>query len=151
MERLMDRALGMLSEPLRASAWNAPSLEELRTLRAFIDLEAMARCLANVLTNALESGRSEVAVTVNARVRDNYLQLEVSDNGNGIAPEDLPLVFDPLFTTKDGHVGLGLTISQRIIQDHAGIINIESEIGQGTRVSMEIPQERRRSIRIRRL
>jgi PAS domain S-box-containing protein len=153
LHHLLDRAIHMVPQTLRTSvsAWHTPPPEELRPLTAFMDLEFMARCLANVFTNALESGNSNVAVTFRGSVRNGTLQLTVTDNGSGITPEDLPLIFDPLFTTKDGHVGLGLTISQRIIQDHAGTITVQSEVRQGTTVAMEIPQERRRPIRVRRL
>lgn len=152
-EELLDRALDLVPKPLQAAAseWHKPPVEELRSLRAFMDLEFLAQSLANVITNALESGDPSVVITIQAAALDDRIQLSVTDNGRGIKPKDLPLVFDPLFSTKNEHVGLGLTISQRIIHDHAGSINIEREAGQGTTVTMEIPIERRRSIRVRRL
>jgi PAS domain S-box-containing protein len=153
LERLLDRALEMVPEPLRAAAseWHMPPPEELRSLRAFMDVEFLARCLNNVINNALESGNPEVIIDIQVATRDDRIQLSVSDNGSGINPKDLPSVFDPLFSTKNEHVGLVLTISRRIIRDHAGSINIESEVGQGTTVIMSIPKDKRRSIRVRRL
>jgi len=152
-EQLLNRALNMIPEPVKAAAseWDAPPAEELRSLSAFMDVEFMARALANVITNALESGDPTVGVTIQATALEDRIQFSVSDNGCGIKPKDLPLVFDPLFTTKNEHVGLGLTISQRVINDHDGTIKIESTVGEGTTVTMEIPIERRRSIRVRRL
>jgi PAS domain S-box-containing protein len=151
-ELLLDRAIDKLPKRLRAAAeWHTPPPEELRALRAFMDLEFLARCLANVITNALESGDPTVVISIQATPIDDLIQLSVTDNGSGINQADLPLVFDPLFTTKNEHVGLGLTISQRIINDHAGSISIESEVGQGTTVTMNIPRDKRRSIRVRRL
>ncbi len=152
-ERLLDRAVDKVPEQLRAAAseWHTPPSEELRALQAFMDLEFLSRCLANVITNALEAGDPKVAIAIRATPRDGRIYLSVSDNGSGINPADLHLVFDPLFTTKSEHVGLGLTISQRIIRDHAGGIRLESKVGQGTTVTMDIPRDRRRSIRVRRL
>lgn len=114
-----------------------------------MDIKLMAQCLANLITNALEAGEPTVAVTIKASTRENILQLTVTDNGRGIGTEDLPFVFDPLYTTKSNHVGLGLTISQRIIEDHGGNIAIESDTGTGTIVTLSIPRERRRPVRIR--
>jgi PAS domain S-box-containing protein len=153
IERLLDRAMDKVPEQLRAAASKCftPPSEELRALRAFIDLEFLAQCLANVIANALEAGDPTVVLNIQATPKDGLIQLTVSDNGIGINPADLPLVFDPLFTTKDEHVGLGLTISQRVINDHAGSIGIESKVGQGTTVTMHIPRDKRRSIRVRRL
>ncbi len=152
-EPLLERALDMVPEPLQkaASEWRTPPPEELRSLRAFMDVEFLARSLANVIINALEAGDPTVVIDIQVSVRENRIHFSVCDNGTGINPADLPQVFDPLFTTKNEHVGLGLTISQRIIHDHAGNINIESKVGQGTTVTMDIPQDKRRQIRVRRL
>ncbi len=152
-EQLLKRALNMIPEPLKAAAseWDTPPAEDLQSLLAFMDVEFMARGLANVITNALESGDHTVGVTIQVTAVEDRIHCSVSDNGCGIKPDDLPLVFDPLFTTKNDHVGLGLTISQRIINDHDGTIKVESTVGEGTTVTMEIPIERRRSIRVRRL
>jgi PAS domain S-box-containing protein len=153
LDQLLDRALTLVPESLksRATSWDTPAAEELRPLTAFMDMELMAACVANVVTNALESAHPMVVITIQATARDNQLHLKVLDNGIGITAQNLPSIFDPLFTTKDGHVGLGLTISQRIIEDHAGTIGVQSEVGRGTTVTMAIPQERRRPIRLRRL
>ena len=152
-EELLNRALNMIPKPLKAAAseWDMPPAEELRSVSGFMDVEFMARGLANVITNALESGDPTVGVTIKVTAVEDRIRFSVSDNGCGIKPKDLPLVFDPLFTTKNEHVGLGLTISQRIINDHDGTIEIESTVGEGTTATMEIPREKRRSIRVRRL
>jgi PAS domain S-box-containing protein len=152
-EQLLNQALDVIPESLKkaASEWDTPPAEELRSLSAFMDLEFMAIGLANVITNALESGDPTVGITIRVTAIEDHIHLSVSDDGCGIKPKDLLLVFDPLFTTKNEHVGLGLTISQRIINDHDGTIGIESTVGEGTTVTMEIPREKRRSIRVRRL
>jgi PAS domain S-box-containing protein len=150
-DNLLKRSTDKIPDALlaAASAWHAPPREELRSLRAFMDVEILAQCLANIFTNALESGNPSVVINFHAAEREERVQLSVSDNGRGIKPEDQHRVFDPLFTTKNEHVGLGLTISQRIIHDHGGTIEIESEVGKGTTVTLEIPREKRRPIRVR--
>jgi len=152
-DNLLKRSRDMVSQALLATAseWHAPSSEELRSVRAFMDVEILSQCLANIFTNSLESGDPHVAITFRVAEEGDRIQFSVSDDGCGIEPENQPRVFDPLFTTKNEHVGLGLTISQRIINDHGGSIEIDSHVGKGTTVTLEIPREKRRPIRIRRL
>ena len=65
--------------------------------------------------------------------------MSVKDQGLGIAPEDLPNVFDPFFTSKTRGSGLGLTASHRIVYDHGGEIVIHSTVGAGTDVKIILP------------
>jgi PAS domain S-box-containing protein len=152
-DNLLKRSKDMVPEALMAAAseWQTPPSEELRSFHAFMDVEILAQCLSNIFTNALESGDPNVVINFRVAERQDRIHFSVRDDGGGIKPENLPLVFDPLFTTKNEHVGLGLTISQRIIQDHGGSIEIESAVGKGTTVTLEIPREKRRPIRVRRL
>jgi signal transduction histidine kinase len=65
----------------------------------------------------------------------------VEDNGSGIAPENLPHVFAPFFTTKRSThgIGLGLSITKNIVEDHDGTIRVESQFGRGTRFLIDLP------------
>jgi signal transduction histidine kinase len=65
---------------------------------------------------------------------DGHVQLRVTDNGSGIAPDHMTRIFEPFFTTKgEGHgTGLGLSIVRNIMELHNGSIDIESELGKGT-------------------
>ncbi|MCX6355491.1 MAG: ATP-binding protein [Candidatus Aureabacteria bacterium] len=65
--------------------------------------------------------------------------IEVSDTGKGIDPKDLPHLFDPFFTTKEAGVGLGLAIAHSIIEEHGGIIDVKSRVGEGTTFSITLP------------
>ena len=68
-----------------------------------------------------------------------YVRLTISDTGIGIEPDVLPRVFDPFFTTKNVGTGLGLTVSYKIVQDHGGMIEVESQEGQETIFSVKLP------------
>lgn len=115
-----------------------------------IDRERMRRCLVNVLSNAIQelSGeipdRGEGEIVVASRNREGRLEMSISDTGRGISEKNLARIFEPLFSTKSFGVGLGLSIVKRIMEFHGGGIEIESEIGQGTTVTLWLPliQER---------
>jgi two-component system sensor histidine kinase PilS (NtrC family) len=71
------------------------------------------------------------------------VEVEFSDNGSGIPPEAVKLLFTPFFTTKEKGHGLGLTVVHRILQDHLGAVDVESEPGGGTRFRIWFPRLRR--------
>ncbi len=72
---------------------------------------------------------------------DSYVHVAVSDEGSGIAPENLRKIFDPFFTTKEAGkgTGLGLSMSYGIIKDHHGVILVDSEVGKGTTFHIYLP------------
>jgi CheY-like chemotaxis protein len=70
-----------------------------------------------------------------------YVFVEVSDTGNGIAPEDRALIFDPFFTTKAAGHGLGLAATMGIVRGHAGGIRVYSEVGRGTTFKVVLPAQ----------
>jgi signal transduction histidine kinase len=67
------------------------------------------------------------------------LRLAVTDTGPGIPPDVLGRIFVPFFTTKPGGTGLGLPISYRIVKDHGGLLEVQSEPGAGTAFSILLP------------
>jgi two-component system NtrC family sensor kinase len=78
-------------------------------------------------------------VVSTARDDEGYICLKFSDDGTGIAPENLEKIFEPFFTTKEKGTGLGLVITRQIIEMHHGKIAIESEVGKGTTVVVRLP------------
>ncbi len=67
----------------------------------------------------------------------------VSDNGPGINPEDKEHIFNPYFTTKSDGTGLGLAIVHKIMEAHGGDVSVESALGQGTTVTLVLPEKER--------
>jgi signal transduction histidine kinase len=107
--------------------------------------EQLVQVFVNLLTNACQAapavgGRIAVTTSLEAGARGR-LVVTVEDNGSGIAPENLPHVFVPFFTTKrSSHgIGLGLAITRSIVEGHEGTIRVESQLGRGARFVIDLP------------
>jgi PAS domain S-box-containing protein len=93
----------------------------------FGDPDQLKQVFLNLVTNAVQAmDRVGGQIDISGSSTDDYVVITVSDNGPGIAPEDLNKVFDPFFTKRADGTGLGLTIVHRIIDEHDGHIEIES-------------------------
>lgn len=109
------------------------------------DRVLVQRMLINLVSNAIDASAPAGVVTVSAADnRPGWIRFEVSDQGSGIAPENLTRIFDPYFTTKEfgdeqRGFGLGLTIAQKIVLLHNGHISASSRPGVGTTFSIELP------------
>ena len=109
--------------------------------RFAFDRDQLTQVLWNVALNAVEAmnGRGRLSLEVNRRNGD--VALSVSDTGGGIPSENLSHVFEPFYTGKANGSGLGLTIAERIMGAHGGRIEIDSQVGRGTRVTLLFPVE----------
>ena len=106
------------------------------------DEERLLEALENVVGNAIKFTKPGGLVTVGATHRSNEILVWVKDNGAGIAPEQLPHLFDRFWQARKGDrrgTGLGLTICKAIVEAHGGQIWIESKLGAGTEVFFTVP------------
>lgn len=105
------------------------------------DEQLFNRIFSNIILNGLQSGNGQqVSVHVNLRHVDNYYEISISDNGNGIAPEMINEVFIPYFSTKQSGSGLGLAISKQGIEQSGGEIWFDSAPGAGTTFYIKLPE-----------
>lgn len=121
-----------------------------------IDRDQLRQALSNLLTNAIDAMPDGGTLTVTADTESlheiKYVVIRVSDTGDGIPEEKLPLIFEPFFSTKEIGVGtgLGLSITRKIMQEHGGFINVESVVGKGTTLSLYFPyQSEEESLKIK--
>jgi two-component system sensor histidine kinase AtoS len=105
------------------------------------DMERLRQALLNILSNAVQAvaGRQADIRLQTLLIDARRLAIIVTDNGGGIAPEDLPRLFDPYFTTRRTGTGIGLAISRNIIEGLGGRITVASERDRGTEVRIELP------------
>ena len=108
------------------------------------DPEAIHRAVLNVVSNALDAcddcERRQVDVVTRLANDGKLAVIEVQDSGVGIAPDDLDNIFTVFVSNKGGRgTGLGLPVSQKILQEHGGSIRVESEPGSGSKFLLELP------------
>jgi len=97
------------------------------------------QCFFNLLLNAVEAARSEIWIELGDRGDRGGIDLLIRDDGPGIPTDHLELIFQPFFTTKDRHAGLGLTVAKDVIERHGGSIAIYSMAGDGAEVRVRLP------------
>ena len=121
-----------------------------------MDMTALAKAVSAVIQNCADESLCNEFLSVKLTIEECALTdtaciITIEDNGQGIRPLILPRIFNPFFSTKTGHAGMGLTLAQRIMQESGGRIKIDSEFGQGTVVTIHVPKCRRRKIRTQKL
>lgn len=111
---------------------------------AQIDREQIKQVILNILLNAIDATSENGKITVKTRSfikpgGEPYVQIEFTDTGCGIPGEHLEDIFNPFFTTKATGSGLGLSISNQIVQDHKGYIDVESQLEKGSSFFINLP------------
>ncbi len=106
-----------------------------------VDETQVKQVLFNVIKNALQAMDDGGILKIEMQQSDRFVSIVVEDNGPGIDPEKLGAIYEPYHTTKAEGTGLGMMIVQRIMRDHGGEIEINSEPGRGTRLTLRFPRE----------
>ena len=111
------------------------------------DPEKIRQAVINILKNALEVLETGGVITIATGCHESTVAITIHDNGPGIREQDLPLIFEPFFTRKGAGTGLGLSITQRIVEEHHGILTVESDASTGTTFRITLPLENNPGIR----
>lgn len=115
---------------------SAPEIKELAILH---DAKLIKVVIVHLLRNAINAYESGGSVQIITRTHHNWFELIIQDSGQGIPPEKLQHIFEPFISKGEIKTGLGLPYIKEIIKEHNGTIDIESQQGQGTRVTVRIP------------
>lgn len=108
------------------------------------DADRLKQVLLNLVSNGVKYNRENGRLTIHARRQEAQLLLSVADTGYGIAPEDLPHLFERFYRipSQEGGAegsGLGLAITQKLVEEHGGQIEVQSEVGSGTTFTIHLP------------
>jgi len=169
LEPALEKALTLMHEPAVRQKVELQADRSERVPELYVDADQILQVVVNVVKNAIqalpEGGVIRVAMglkrkrlaersslgrrssdrleAARAVPEQDVVEIRVEDNGPGIPAATLARVFDPFFTTKSRGSGLGLSICQTIVREHGGVIAIESTVGQGTTVTIDLPVEKR--------
>ena len=147
----IDRAVALVRYQKESEGITFESLIGPETGSVRADENMLGQALVNVLVNAVQSmdGRGQIVMSADRITpplgkrgktgSKHRIAIKISDQGCGIPPDRIGQIFDPFFTTKDEGTGLGLSITHGLIERMGGKISVESEVGKGTILAMELP------------
>ena len=145
LHKLLEESLFALSPELESR--EIPVKLDLAPELPSLDLDPtqIKQALYNVIRNAYQAvDQGEGEITIQTHVTDYEVRLSISDNGSGISPETMGAMFEPFKTTKAEGTGLGMLIVRRILREHGGELEVESEEGVGTKVTLYFPRTDKR-------
>lgn len=139
VNRLLEKVLTFTSPLLRENRvkLNLETSGQLPLIEA--DGEKIKQVFVNLILNSVAAMPGGGSLTIKTYAQNGRVCAEFKDTGCGIAPEDLPKIFDPFYTTRDEGTGLGLAISHQIIKSHGGTIEVTETGPRGTTFKIELP------------
>lgn len=143
LERVL-RAVAALVDHKARDQGVTLSVEAERDLPEIVaDPELLKTCFLNLMINAADAmpagGTLSVALSRGEKDGGDALVVTVHDTGHGMTPEEIDAAFEPYFSTKETGLGLGLALTRKIVEDHGGVIAIESRPGHGTTARITLP------------
>ena len=147
LNSLVDSLLRFVREEAQKSDVRVVSELASELPEVLADENQLRQALLNIVRNAVEAMRASNGsgnkhggtLTVATRRAGEHVEITVRDDGPGISPKDLARIFDPFFSTKSEGTGLGLPLTQQIIEEHGGTIACASEPGRGTIFTIRLP------------
>ncbi len=138
---IVESALGIVENEFHLQHVSIRRALAKDTGKTFLDENQIEQVLINILLNALHAVGHNGTVNILSAVDqdEGRVRVEISDNGSGIAADDMKRIFEPFFSTKANGTGLGLAVSYGIIENHQGDIKVFSKPGHGTRFVIELP------------
>lgn len=150
--RQLDMSMTSPGKPIRAAIKMAASQTQDKdikiicdkmdeNIRVLMDENKIQEVILNMLLNSIAAIEKKGTIKINTKAdtAKNRFEIFINDTGKGIKPENIPLVFNPFFTTRRKGTGLGLSICKKIIQEHGGTITVHGQEGQGAEFIIQIP------------
>jgi len=139
---VVDRSLEFLEPEIQRLGVRVTRDYHLNGRALAADPDLLHQAFLNLLLNAIQAmpGGGRLTVSTQAGPEGRGGEIRFADTGEGIEPESLKKVLNPFFTTKERGSGLGLPIVKSIIESHQGSLKIDSTVGQGTVVTITLPE-----------
>ncbi|WP_227939429.1 PAS domain-containing sensor histidine kinase [Alkalihalobacillus deserti] len=138
IEEIMEDVIGLLQS--QTNLYGSELKLEFENSLPMLDCEAnlLKQLFINIIKNATEASAKSITIQIK-KDRDEHLSITIIDDGCGIAEDRINKLGEPFYSSKEKGTGLGLTVSFKIVEEHQGTIQYESEIGKGTTVKVRLP------------
>ncbi|WP_281886322.1 ATP-binding protein [Paenibacillus sp. YYML68] len=146
LEACVSRAVQLAESSAIHHGHQVQNMSAEHDVEVMADPQKLIQVLLNLMKNGLEAMREPGTLTVRMYpLSEHFVAIEIKDTGMGISSEQMERIFSPFFTTKETGTGLGLSICQKIVQDHRGMIAVDSEEGSGSTFTVTLPVIKRHS------
>jgi two-component system sensor histidine kinase HydH len=144
---LAEAALSEARPVIQARGITLRTIDETNGTDWLLDRQQMAEAIGELIANAAHHSNDQGVITLSGSVmptngEPNQLCVAVWDQGRGMSPECVQRVFDLFYTTRPEGSGMGLPLVRRIVERHRGAIQLQSAVGEGTRVTLTLPGRR---------
>ncbi|MCJ7508477.1 MAG: ATP-binding protein [candidate division Zixibacteria bacterium] len=139
LNRIIQEALEVLEAKLKYNNILLQTVLADDIKEADIDSHRIKQVLFNLIENAIDAMFGGGTLSIRTKKKDNYAVLEIEDTGSGINQNEMKKLFIPFYSTKPTGSGLGLAVSKKIVDDHAGFIEVQSKPNEGTRFTIHLP------------
>ena len=136
---IVAETLELLRPEIRAKNLNLATEFHPQPLVGRLNRHLLKVALSHLVRNAIEATRPQGKITVRTKVEKDYAILLIQDTGRGMAADVVDKVFVPFYTTKIGGTGLGMVFVRQIVDEHRGVITLDSKLGRGTTVTIRLP------------
>jgi two-component system, NtrC family, sensor histidine kinase HydH len=138
LNQIIDDILDLLRPQLTANKVDVRLSLGQQPIYATMDESSMRGALMNLMLNAIEAMPQGGTLTIAAEELDETLRLEITDTGTGIGDEEAKKILEPFYTTKAQGLGLGMPYAKKIVDQHGGMITLNSRIGEGTTITITL-------------
>ena len=139
LNRMINDVLDLLRPQLTTNKVDVQLALGPQPVYASVDDSSMRGALMNLMLNAIEAMPHGGTLSIAANQTDETLRLEITDTGTGMGEEEVKKILEPFYTTKERGLGLGMPYAKKVIDQHGGAISIDSQSGEGTKISITLP------------
>jgi len=139
LNRIIQETLEVFREKLKLSNIQLRTKFSKDIKEVELDSQRIKQVLFNLIGNAIEAMPQGGSLTITTQKKKKSVKLEIEDTGQGIPEEEMKNLFIPFYTTKPKGSGLGLAVSKKIIADHKGTIEVQSQVNMGTKFTILLP------------
>ena len=139
INQVLDQTLTLLTHEIETRRVTVSKNYANDLAQVQVDAEQLKQAFLNILKNAAESIDQQGRIVITTHREHNEVRISIQDTGKGMTPEVQEKLFSPFFTTKEDGTGLGLALTQKIIENHGGRISVSSKLNVGTVFNIFVP------------